>query len=75
MGAGREVIQPTVVDPKSFSVWKDEAFDLWLTEWGAIYPEGSGSRKILEEIRDTWYLVSIVDNDYVNGNVFKVFGL
>jgi hypothetical protein len=28
---GREIIQPTVVDPMSFRVWKDEAFELWLT--------------------------------------------
>lgn len=26
----REIIQPTVVDPCSFRVWKDEAFQLWL---------------------------------------------
>ena len=28
---GREVLQPTVVDPISFRVWKDEAFRLWLS--------------------------------------------
>ncbi len=27
---GREVIQPTVVDPVSFRSWKDEAFALWV---------------------------------------------
>jgi hypothetical protein len=27
--AGREIEQPTVVDPVSFMVWKDEAFELW----------------------------------------------
>ncbi|GMH43579.1 hypothetical protein BSKO_11501 [Bryopsis sp. KO-2023] len=72
---GKEVIQPTVVDPKSFAIWKDEAFDLWVYEWGALYDEGSKSRKILQEIRDTWYLVSVVDNNYVDGNIFKLFGL
>jgi methylenetetrahydrofolate reductase (NADPH) len=33
----REIIQPTIVDPVSFRVWKDEAFQLWLRPvrvWG-----------------------------------------
>ncbi|CAI8053880.1 Methylenetetrahydrofolate reductase [Geodia barretti] len=28
---GMEIIQPTVVDPVSFHIWKDEAFMLWGT--------------------------------------------
>jgi methylenetetrahydrofolate reductase (NADPH) len=28
---GREIIQPTVVDAASFSVWKDEAFEVTVT--------------------------------------------
>lgn len=62
---GREVIQPTVVDPHSFKVWKDEAFGLW-DEWSSLYQEGSGSRTLLNHIRDSYYLVNLVDNDYVN---------
>ncbi|GBF91075.1 5,10-methylenetetrahydrofolate reductase [Raphidocelis subcapitata] len=72
---GKEVEQPTVVDPVSFGVWKDEAFGLWLTEWGALYEEGSPSRKLLQRIHDTWWLVSVVDNDYVGGNLFKALGV
>ena len=72
---GTEVIQPTVVDPLSFMVWKDEAFDLWVTEWGSLYEEDSRGRQVLQQIRDEWYLVSVVDNDYVRGDIFKVFGL
>ena len=34
---GREVLQPTVVDPEAFMVWKDEAFSLWLEQWASIY--------------------------------------
>lgn len=26
---GSEIAQPTVVDPLSFRVWKDEAFETW----------------------------------------------
>jgi methylenetetrahydrofolate reductase (NADPH) len=67
---GKEVEQPTVVDAASFAAWKDEAFELWVSEWGALYDEGSGSRLLLESIRDTWWLVSAVDNDYVSGDLF-----
>ncbi|CAN7037150.1 unnamed protein product [Brassica oleracea var. botrytis] len=27
----KEIIQPTIVDPASFKLWKDEAFETWLT--------------------------------------------
>jgi methylenetetrahydrofolate reductase (NADPH) len=64
-----------VVDPVSFMVWKDEAFALWESEWGSCYPEGSSSRQLLQHIKDTWYLVSVVDNDYVGGDLFKAFGV
>lgn len=64
-----------MIDPVSFEVWKGEAFDLWLTEWGALYEEGSPSRKLLQRIHDTWWLVSVVDNDYVGGDLFKALGV
>ncbi len=69
------MLQPTVVDPVSFGVWKDEAFALWLSEWGALYEEGTPSRKLLSTIASTWWLVSVVDNDYISGDLFKVFGV
>ncbi|KAK9842600.1 hypothetical protein WJX81_008347 [Elliptochloris bilobata] len=68
----REVIQPTVVDPQSFLVWKDEAFALWTEEWGSLYAPGSRSRAVIEDIAGSWYLVSVVDNDYVRGDLFSV---
>jgi len=73
--AGHEIEQPTVVDPVSFLVWKDEAFELWTSEWGSLYEEGSDSRKVLQGIADNWWLVSVVDNDHVKGDLFAVFGL
>lgn len=60
---GAEIAQPTVVDPLSFRVWKDEAYDAW-TNWASIYPEGSKSRQLLETIHDEFCLVTLVDNDY-----------
>lgn len=62
---GREILQPTVVDPVSFKVWKDEAFALWTEQWGKLYPEGSKSREILTRISETYYLVNLVDNDFM----------
>lgn len=66
----KEIIQPTVVDPTSFLVWKDEAFELWSRGWASLYPEGDPSRKLLEEIQSSYYLVSLVDNDYINSSLF-----
>lgn len=61
---GKEIIQPTVVDPIAFQSWKDEAFGLWKETWGKLYPEDSDSRKILYQIHDSHYLVNLVDNDF-----------
>eukprot|EP00963_Diacronema_lutheri_P008454 scaffold752_cov322-Pavlova_lutheri.AAC.51 len=68
-----EIIQPTVVDPKSFLVWKDEAFSIWLSVWASTYEEGSRSRQLLQDIHDSYYLVNIVDNDFVQGDLFSLF--
>jgi len=67
---GREIMQPTVVDVKSFMAWKDEAFSLW-GEWSSIYADGTGSRKLIESIADSYYLVNIVDNNFVCGDLLN----
>ncbi|KAL3621577.1 Methylenetetrahydrofolate reductase 2 [Castilleja foliolosa] len=69
----KEIIQPTVVDPESFLVWKDEAFEIWSRGWAKLYPETDPSKKLLEEVESSYYLVSLVDNDYINGDLFSVF--
>ncbi|KAL5549745.1 hypothetical protein UlMin_004976 [Ulmus minor] len=77
----REIIQPTVVDPASFLVWKDEAFEIWSRGWASLYPEDDPSKKVLEEsyslivlrVQNNYFLVSLVDNDYINGDLFAVF--
>uniref|UniRef100_T1J9I4 methylenetetrahydrofolate reductase (NADPH) n=1 Tax=Strigamia maritima TaxID=126957 RepID=T1J9I4_STRMM len=61
---GKEIIQPTVVDPVSFKAWKDEAFALWKEQWGKLYDDDSQSRRIINHIHDTYCLVNLVDNDY-----------
>ncbi|KAJ3669375.1 hypothetical protein LUZ60_011325 [Juncus effusus] len=70
---GKEVLQPTVVDPASFRVWKDEAFDMWVQGWAGLYPENDPSRELLEKVQRSYFLVSLVDNDYKRGNLFAVF--
>lgn len=68
----REVIQPTVVDQKAFRLWKDEAFSSWMDKWAYIYGEGSPSHAFLRNVHDTFYLVQVVDNDYVGGDLSAI---
>ena len=65
---GCEVKQPTIVDPVSFRYWSEEAFALWTKQWGNLYESGSKSRKVIEHIATNYYLVNLVDNDFVRGN-------
>ena len=68
---GQEILQPTIVDARSFLIWKDEAFGLWINDWASIYNKKSGSYKLLHQIYDSYYLVNIVDNDFINGDMIK----
>ncbi|CAB1431537.1 unnamed protein product [Pleuronectes platessa] len=61
---GREIVQPTVVDPVSFMSWKDEAFALWIEQWAKLYEEESPSRMIIKYIHNNYFLVTLVDNDF-----------
>mmetsp|Transcript_29453 Transcript_29453/g.70821 ORF Transcript_29453/g.70821 Transcript_29453/m.70821 type:complete len:246 (-) Transcript_29453:411-1148(-) len=70
---GMEVLQPTVVDLQAFEVWKEEAFEMWESTWMSIYTEGSAARALLKTIHSTYYHVYIVDNDFVNGDLFQLF--
>ena len=94
---GREIVQPTVVDPHSFRAWKDEAFSLWTKRWASAYitppdePAASTgtteaehaerraankrSAALIERIHDTYFLVNIVDNDYVGAAAKKAADL
>ena len=70
---GKEVLQPTVVDPEAFMVWKDEAFSLWLEQWASIYDDESVSYDLLHSIHDGYFLVNIVDNNFQGGDIFQIF--
>ncbi len=50
---GREVLQPTVIDPDAFMVWKEECFALWLRHWAEIYDESTTASDVIHEIYNT----------------------
>jgi methylenetetrahydrofolate reductase (NADPH) len=66
----KEIIQPTVADHAAFLIWKDEAFALWDSHWKCIYPPNSPSAQIITQIQSTYFLVTVVDNDFVRGDLF-----
>ncbi|TPX53614.1 methylenetetrahydrofolate reductase [NAD(P)H] [Powellomyces hirtus] len=71
---GQEIIQPTIVDSASFMAWKDEAFELW-NKWALLYEASTPSRKVIQEISDTWFLMNVVDNNYKEEQaIFEIFG-
>lgn len=64
----REILQPTVFDPSTFLVWAEEAFSLWTTMWLNLYEFDSQSYELIENIRDTFFLVAIIDNNFFAEN-------
>lgn len=62
----REILQPTIFDPAIFLVWAREAFSLWTSLWQNLYDVESDSYELIESVRDTYYLVAIIDNDFVS---------
>ncbi len=54
---------------------QDEAFQLWKSEWGSLYEKDSTSRKVIDQVASSYFLVSVVDNDFINGNLFEAFGV
>ena len=63
----------TSIGKMRFEVWKDEAFSLWLSEWATLYNEESRSSELIHEIHKTYYLVNVVDHDFINGDIFDIF--
>ena len=70
---GCEVLQPTVVDSDAFLEWKSEAFALWLSRWAAAYDDDSAAADVLHEIHDAYYLINVVDDNFIDGNIFQLF--
>jgi methylenetetrahydrofolate reductase (NADPH) len=64
--ARREILQPTIFDPSAFLVWAEEAFSLWSSMWLNLYEFDTESYELIQSIRDSYFLVAIIDNDYVS---------
>lgn len=60
---GQEIVQSTIIEEVSFLAWKEEAFEIW-TEWARLFPLRSASRKLLENISQDSWLVSLIHHDY-----------
>ncbi|EKX53021.1 hypothetical protein GUITHDRAFT_51215, partial [Guillardia theta CCMP2712] len=56
-----------------FSFYSEEAMDMWKSVWASIYPERSESRSLIKKIHASYWHVYMVDNDFVKGDIFKVF--
>lgn len=53
-------------------VWKGEAFRLWVDLWASLYDDESKSAELLHDIHDSYYLVAVVDNNFIDGNLWEV---
>lgn len=51
---------------------QEEAFEIW-EEWSSFYPPDSQERKLLEDIRQRRWLVSIVHHDYKDPDALWTF--
>ena len=80
---GKEVIQPTVVDADAFMIWKDEALNIFTNTWAVIYkpakndkdedlPGDEPSVEFMKKCSEDLFVVNIVENDFVNGDLNKV---
>lgn len=69
----REIVQPTIFDPVTFSVWAEEAFSLWTSMWLDLYEPDSDSYDLIQTIRDSYFLVAIIDNDFVAEDHSQIF--
>merc|ERR1719174_39567 len=65
---GSEIQQPTV-DASSFRAWKDEAFALW--DMFLDVSQNEDQKRTVNNIADSWYLVNVVDNNFLSGDLFK----
>jgi methylenetetrahydrofolate reductase (NADPH) len=68
----KEVIQPTVVDHQAFQIWKEEAFNIWLNTLMPIYEKDSESAKYIQNFHDTHFLINVVHNDYIQGDLNNI---
>jgi methylenetetrahydrofolate reductase (NADPH) len=62
---GKEIVTPTIIEEVSFRAWKEEAFGIW-GEWAKVYPRGSKSQELLNDIKSSYWLVNIIHHDFID---------
>ncbi|KAH0541749.1 hypothetical protein FGG08_003771 [Glutinoglossum americanum] len=61
---GKEIVTPTIIEEISFKAWLEEAFSIW-SEWQRVYPPQSPTAKLLREVKEDVWLVSIIHHAYI----------
>ena len=61
---GKEIVTPTIIEEVSFRAWSEEAFGIW-AEWAKVYGRGSDSEKLLNGIRDDYWLVNVIHHEFL----------
>jgi methylenetetrahydrofolate reductase (NADPH) len=69
----KEILQPTIFDPDTFVVWSKEAFQLWVEAWAVLYEDETDSAELIHNIHDTYLLVAIIDNDFIDSDMYAIF--
>lgn len=60
---GKEIITPTIIEEVSFRAWAEEAFGIW-EEWSRVYERESESKRLINTIREDYWLVNIIHHEY-----------
>lgn len=60
----KEIVTPTIIEEVSFRAWAEEAFGIW-GEWAKVYGRSSESEKLLNGIKEDYWLVNIIHHEYV----------
>lgn len=63
----REILQSTIIEEESFLAWSEEAFSIW-KEWQRLYQKETATYKLLENIYQTYYLITVVSHNYMDEN-------
>lgn len=61
----REIVQTTIIEEESFKAWTEEAFEIW-KEWKLLYKKDSDSAKLISDILNDFYLVTVIHHEYPN---------
>ncbi|KAF2858579.1 methylenetetrahydrofolate reductase 2 [Piedraia hortae CBS 480.64] len=60
-------LTPTMIDKVSFKSWCEEAFDIW-GEWKRVFMRGSESARLMDKIREEYWLVNVIMDDVERGD-------